>query len=167
MIPRRSETGGSGREATVKKERDIKFIVGMTLLTAVILLMIGSFWRVVARQAEIDKAAEAAMEEEAIKAICVEVGEVLKRQVFVDLDTGQVFSARVPKEGIYNRNGVLIRGDVLELGDKVRIVGEPVFSGDPLPVLSGIQKMERIERADLAETEHYSKIAEAALSPAS
>ena len=65
-------------------------------------------------------------------------------------------SAKVPAEGIYNKNDVLIPGDVLEDGDKVRIFGDHVFSGEgKIPVYENVVKMQRTGRATLAEAEEY------------
>ena len=54
-----------------KKKTDVKFIVGMTVLVIVMAAMGASFWKVVAIQAEKDRAEEQRQEEEAIRAICV------------------------------------------------------------------------------------------------
>ena len=51
-----------------KKENDVKFIVGIIILL-VIFTVGGSFWNLVARQAEKDKQEEACLEQEAIRAI--------------------------------------------------------------------------------------------------
>lgn len=92
-----------------KKKDDVKFIVGMVILVAVLAVMCGSFWKVVSMQAAKDKEDEARQEQEAIRAICVEAGDGLKEQVFVDMTTKTVFKADIPSEGIYNRNGKLVR----------------------------------------------------------
>ena len=100
-----------------KKENDVKFIVGIIILLVIFGVVGGSFWNLVAKQAEKDKQEEARLEQEAIRAIYVEAGDVLKEMVFVDMDKKTVFKADIPKEGIYNRNDKLIAGDTLENGD--------------------------------------------------
>ena len=170
MEKEENKTGGKApREKT-----DLKFILGMMILVAVLAFIAGNFWRVVIHQAELDKEAERLEQQKAISAIVLQYGEYLKRTVFVDLDTLDLFYADPPKEGIYNRNGVLIRGDVLEYGDKVRIYGvdrsservsspsviDPGQEGDKagLPVYTGITRMERISRATLQEADQYQSI---------
>ena len=111
-----------------KKKADVKFIVGMVILVAVMAVMCGSFWKVVSMQAAKDKEDEARQEQEAIRAICIEAGDGLKEQVFVDMTTKTVFKADIPSEGIYNRNGKLVQGDVLENGDMVKIYGDSVMT---------------------------------------
>ena len=60
-----------------------------------------------------------------------------------------------PAEGIYNKKGTLISGDVLENGDKVKIYGDGIM----LETLPGhypnVTKMQKIGRADLEETQEY------------
>ena len=141
-----------------KKKVDIKFTIGMIILVAVFVVMGSSFWKVVALQAEKDMAEEARQEEEAIRAICVEAGELLKEQVFVDMDTKTVFKADIPKEGIYNRNDKLIAGDVLENGDMVKIYGENILTRSLPAQYPGVTKMKRMGRATLEELEPYLEI---------
>ena len=100
-----------------KKEIDVKFIVGIVILLVIFGVVGGSFWNLVARQAQKDKQEEARLENEAIRAIYVEAGDILKEMVFVDMDKKTVFKAAIPKEGIYNKNDKLIAGDTLENGD--------------------------------------------------
>ena len=102
-----------------KKEIDVKFIVGIVILLVIFGVVGGSFWNLVARQAQKDKQEEARLENEAIRAIYVEAGDILKEMVFVDMDKKTVFKAAIPKEGIYNKNDKLIAGDTLENGDMV------------------------------------------------
>ena len=87
-----------------KKEIDVKFIVGIVILLVIFGVVGGSFWNLVARQAQKDKQEEARLENEAIRAIYVEAGDILKEMVFVDMDKKTVFKAAIPKEGIYNKN---------------------------------------------------------------
>lgn len=141
-----------------KKKTDIKFAVGMLILIAVLVGIGSSFWKVVALQAEKDMAEEARQEQEAIRAICVETGDVLKEQVFVDMDTKTVFKANIPKEGIYNRNDKLIAGDVLENGDMVRIYGDNIMTRSIPAQYPGVTKMKRMGRATLEELEPYLEI---------
>ena len=69
-----------------KKEIDVKFIVGIVILLVIFGVVGGSFWNLVARQAQKDKKEEARLENEAIRAIYVEAGDILKEMVFVDMD---------------------------------------------------------------------------------
>lgn len=140
-------------------ERDVKFIVGMVILIAVMVFIGGNFWRIVAINAEKDKEAERLRREQAVEAIVLTYGEMLKKTVFVDMETDQIFSCEVPREGIFNRNGVLIRGDVLDYGDMVRIYGDGEMKGEEPPYeLGGIEKMERIGRATLDVAKEYQDI---------
>lgn len=141
-----------------KQKPDKKFIIGMIILIAVFAVMGSSFWKVVARQAEKDRAEEARQEEEALHAICVEAGDILKEQVFVDMDTKTVFKADIPKEGIYNRNDKLISGDVLENGDMVKIYGDNRMTRSIPAQYPGVSKMKRMGRATLEELEPYLEI---------
>lgn len=146
-----------------KKEKDWKFIIGMAVLVVVFVFIGTFFWRTVADQAQLVKEEEAREEENAISAIYVNIGEILKTGVFVDMKTEMIFTASVPKEGIYNKKGVLIAGDVLEDGDKVKIYGDGKITRSLPGEYSGVTKMQRIGRAELAEADSYKKIAEAAL----
>lgn len=141
-----------------KKKTDMKFVVGMVILVAVMALMCGSFWKVVSMQAAKDKEEEARQEQDAIRAICIEAGDTLKEQVFVDMDTKTVFKAEIPSEGIYNRNGKLIQGDVLENGDMVRIYGDAVMTRSIPAQYPGVTKMQRMGRATLEEAQPYQQI---------
>jgi uncharacterized membrane protein affecting hemolysin expression len=146
-----------------KKERDWKFIIGMAVL---VLVMVGIgvfFWRTVAEQAAQLKEEEAKEEQEAISAIYVNTGEYLKQGIFVDMNTQTVFTADVPSAGIYNKNGTLIAGDVLEDGDKVKIYGDGQITRSKPGQYNNITKMQRIGRASLEEADTYKKIAEEAL----
>ena len=149
-----------------RKKPDLPFIIGLIVLILVIGLISGSFWQTVARQAEEERMEEQKRleqeKQEAVSAIVAEYGETLKAQVYVNLDTEEVFRSSVPVEGIYNRAGVLIPGDVLEYGDMVRIYGgnweDP---GDTdLPVLQDPARMERTGRADLSFAQTYQDIAD-------
>ena len=141
-----------------KKKADVKFIVGMVILVAVMAVMCGSFWKVVSMQAAKDKEDEARQEQEAIRAICVEAGDGLKEQVFVDMTTKTVFKADIPSEGIYNRNGKLVQGDVLENGDMVKIYGDSVMTRSIPAQYPGVTKMQRMGRATLEEAQPYQQI---------
>ena len=109
-----------------KKERDWKFIIGMVVLVAIFAVMGGAFWNMVGKQAQIVKEEEQEQEANAISAIYIETGEFLKTGLFVDLNNGTIFDAKVPAEGIYNKKGKLISDDVLENGDKVKIYGDGI-----------------------------------------
>lgn len=142
-----------------KKKIDVKFIVGMIILLLIFGVVGGSFWNMVARQAEKDRQEEARLDQEAIRAICVEVGDILKTMVFVDMDKKTVFSAEVPKEGIYNQKGVLIAGDTLVNGDMVKIYGDGNMTRSIPAQYPDVTKMKRIGRATLEELQPYLEIA--------
>lgn len=141
-----------------KKERDWKMIIGMTVLIVVFGGIAFFFWNTVAEQAQLVKEEEKKAEEEAITAIYMEMGELLKQPVFVDTDTEMIFTADIPEEGIYNKKGTLVEGDVLEIGDVVKIYGDGKitrsFPGD----YPGVTKMKRVRRASLEEADKYEKI---------
>ncbi len=147
----------------MKKERDWKFIIGTVILAALLILLAVFFWRTVARQAAQVKEEEARQKAEAVEAIYVYVGDGLKTGVFVDMKTDQVFKASVPDEGIYNKKGTLIRGDVLEEGDQVRLYGDSVMTEDVPPEYPGVERMERTGRATLEQAQVYREIAEKAV----
>ena len=142
-----------------KKEIDVKFIVGIVILLIIFGTVGGSFWNLVARQAEKDRQEEVRLENEAIRAIYVETGDVLKEMVFVDMDNKTVFKASIPKEGIYNRNDKLIAGDTLENGDMVKIYGDGIMTKSIPAQYQGITKMKRNGRATLEELQPYLEIA--------
>lgn len=147
-----------------KKEIDVKFIVGIIILLVIFGVVGGSFWNLVAKQAEKDKLEEARLEKEAIRAIYVEAGDVLKEMVFVDMDKKIVFKADIPKEGIYNRNDKLISGDTLENGDMVKIYGDGIMTRSIPATYPGVTKMKRNGRATLEELQPYLEIANGFLS---
>ena len=142
-----------------KKKIDVKFIVGMIILLLIFGVVGGSFWNMVARQAEKDRQEEARLDQEAIRAICVEVVDILKTMVFVDMDKKTVFSAEVPKEGIYNQKGALIAGDTLVNGDMVKIYGDGNMTRSIPAQYPDVTKMKRIGRATLEELQPYLEIA--------
>ena len=142
-----------------KKKIDVKFIVGMIILLLIFGVVGGSFWNMVARQAEKDRQEEARLDQEAIRAICVEVGDILKTMVFVDMDKKTVFSVEVPKEGIYNQKGALIAGDTLVNGDMVKIYGDGNMTRSIPAQYPDVTKMKRIGRATLEELQPYLEIA--------
>ncbi len=127
----------------------------MIILVAVMVFMGGSFWSVVQKQAQKDMEEEARMEAEAISAIYLETGELLKQPVFVDMKSKTVFTADVPKEGIYNKKGTLISGDILENGDEVKIYGDNGMTRSIPAQYPGVTKMQRIGRASLEKTQEY------------
>ena len=139
----------------MEKKKDWKFIIGTVVLVAALAVITAFFWRTVAQQAVLVKEEEAKEKENAIEAIYIYQGDVLKTGVFVNMKTDQIFKADIPSEGIYNRNGRLIAGDIPEEGDEFRIYGKHEFSQEDPPVLSGITKMERTGRATLEEAVVY------------
>ena len=128
-----------------KKEIDVKFIVGIVILLVIFGIVGGSFWNLVARQAQKDKQEEARLENEAIRAIY--------------MDKKTVFKAAIPKEGIYNKNDKLIAGDTLENGDMVKIYGDGNMTRSIPAQYPGITKMKRNGRATLEELQPYLEIA--------
>ena len=142
-----------------KREIDVKFIVGTILLLVLFGVVGGSFWNTVAKQAEKDKQEEARQEKEAIRAIYVEAGDVLKKMVFVDMDRKTVFTADIPKEGIYNKNDKLMEGETLENGDMVKIYGDGNLTRSIPAQYPDVTKMKRIGRATLEELQPYLEIA--------
>ena len=143
-----------------KKKIDWKFTIGMIVLVAVFCGIAGFFWTTVADQAALVKEEEARMEENAIHAIYVQTGDILKESYFVDMNTHIVFTASIPSKGIYNKKGKLIEGDVLERGDMVKIYGDGAMTMSIPAQYPGITKMQRTGRATLEETEEYEKIAQ-------
>ena len=141
-----------------KKEIDVKFIVGIVILLVIFGVVGGSFWNLVARQAQKDNQEEARLENEAIRAIYVEAGDILKEMVFVDMDKKTVFKAAIPKEGIYNKNDKLIAGDTLENGDMVKIYGDGNMTRSIPAQYPGITKMKRNGRATLEELQPIWKL---------
>ena len=133
---------------TEKKERDWKFIIGMVVLVAIFAVMGGAFWNMVGKQAQIVKEEEQEQEANAI-------GEFLKTGLFVDLNNGTIFDAKVPAEGIYNKKGKLISDDVLENGDKVKIYGDGIMLESFPGQYPGVTKIQRTGRASLEETQEY------------
>ena len=139
-------------------KRDWKFMIGMAVLVAVMALICVFFWKTVAQQAALVKEEEAREEASAVRAICMYYGDVLKTDVFVDMDSKEIFCAEIPSEGIVNKAGTMIHGDVLEEGDMVRIYGSlssEQKDSHGFPVYTGITKMQRIGRATLEEAEEY------------
>ena len=145
-----------------EKKRDVKFIVGMIILAAMLVFMGGGFWTMVMRQAEMDKARELEEEAYAIRAICLKAGEGGADPLLWDMEDSYEFQAVMPS-GVVNRKGALIRGDFLEYGDMVRILGGNMKEGE-IPVLENITRMERLGRATLEEASAYEKAREAFLS---
>ena len=141
-----------------KKENrkiDWKFIIGMAIMILALGAMGAGFWKTVAKQAQLVKEEEAREEENAIQAIYVEWGEYLKRGYFVDMDQETIFTADIPKEGIYNRKGTLIPGDVLENGDMVKIYGNGIMTRSLPADYPGVTKMKRLDRTSLETAQKY------------
>ncbi|MDO4273824.1 MAG: hypothetical protein Q4D16_09145 [Eubacteriales bacterium] len=138
-----------------KKQTDKKMVVGMIILLAVLVVIGGSFWSVVGSQAQKVKEEEARAEETALTAIYIETGELLKRQVFVDMENGTVFTADIPSDGIYNKKGKLIPDDVLEDGDMVKIYGDGIMTRSLPGKYTNVTKMQRVGRAALEEAQKY------------
>lgn len=143
-----------------KKQTDKKMVVGIVILLALFVVVSGSFWGLVSEQAQKVKEEEAHEEALAVSAIYLETGELLKQQLFVDMDSKTVFTAEIPRDGIYNKNGKLIPEDVLENGDMVKIYGDGKMTRSMPGNYANVTKMQRIGRADLEETESYKKIVE-------
>ena len=148
------------------KAAKVKFTVGMIILVAVLGLIVGNFWSTVARQAQLERLDELQKEREeertARTVIAVEQGSLLRTQVLVDMDSRQLVEADVPREGIYNRGGVLIAGDVLEYGDIVKVYGQYAEAEDGRIVYTEVTKMVRAGRARLETAQEYQEIADQA-----
>ncbi len=156
------------KENNREEGRDWKFIIGTVILAAVMILMGTFFWRTVADQAALVKEEEAREEAQAVNAIYMHYGDVFKTGIFVDMNTKQLFTAEIPAEGIVNKKGTMIHGDVLEEGDMVRIYGDNVISPaeeGQLPVYENISRMQRTGRATLEEAEEYRRIVKEASGP--
>lgn len=139
-----------------KREKvDLKMVAGILILVVIFGFIGGSFWHMVGKEAEKVKQEEALAEASAISAIYIETGEILKKQMFVDMENGIVFSAQIPAAGIYNKNGKLVEGDVLELGDTVKIYGNGIMTRSDPAKYPGVTKMERTGRASLEDTQKY------------
>ncbi len=143
-----------------EEKRDWKMIIGMALFILIFAVVGGSFWRMVGKDAEKVKEEEARAEAEALTAIYLETGEFLKMPLFADIENGAFFTAEIPEEGIYNRNGKLIEGDVLEIGDVVKIYGSGIMTRADPGQYTDVTKMQRVRRADLEETQEYLDLAE-------
>lgn len=146
-----------------EEKRDYKMIVGMIVLLGVLVLIAGSFWSVVAKQAELVRQEEEQEDGEALSAIYIETGGSLKLQVFVDMENGTIFTAPVPEAGIYNKNGTLVKDDVLENGDTVKIYGDGMMAESFPGQYNGVTKIQRTGRASLEETQKYMDMVEEAL----
>lgn len=149
-----------------KKKIDWKFTIGMTIMIVVMAMLAGFFWTTVAEQAEIVKQEEAEAEANAISAVYIQVGELLKESYFVDINTQTIFTTDVPTEGIYNKNGKLIAEDVLEIGDIVKIYGDGAMTRSIPAQYPGVTKMQRDGRASLEEVEEYKQMVEERLKDA-
>lgn len=146
----------------MKKSIDYKFTGGMLLLLAVFAVIAGGFWSTVAKQAQMIKEEEQQQEAQALTAVFVETGEAFKHQVFVDVETNMIFTAQIPPQGIYNKNGKLVSGEVPEDGDIIKIYGDGVMGTSDPAVYGGVTKMQRIGRTSLEESDKYKKLVEEA-----
>ncbi len=146
----------------MEKKTDKKFVVGMILLVAMLLVIMGGFWSTVIRQAKMDQIQEKQEEQLAHRAICLQTGEDLKTPLFWDMDDAICYEVETPA-GIYNRNGVFIKGDVLEYGDMVRLVGGELLEEGVCRTLTGLKRMERLGRATLEEAAAFQEEMDAAL----
>ncbi len=148
----------------MKKQTDWKFIIGIILFIVIFGFMAGNFWKYVGKQAELVKEEEAREEAEAISAIYVYTGDLLKTGVYVDMKTHELFDVDIPAEGIYNKSGTLIKGDVPEEGDMFKIYGDNELTGeDVIKQYTGVTKMQRTGRSTLEQADAYKKIAAEAL----
>ena len=141
-------------EEKKEEKRDWKMIIGMTLFILIFAVIGGSFWKMVGKEEE------ARAEAEAITAIYLETGEYLKKPLFADIANEMFFTAEIPGKGIYNKKGKLIEGDVLEIGDVVKIYGNGIITRSDPGQYAEVTKMQRVRRADLEETQKYLDLAE-------
>ena len=86
--------------------RSYSVLASLVALFAVMLLFycLGSAIRLLLDRFDRQNEEKAKQEQEAnaISAIYIETGEFLKTGLFVDLNNGTIFDAKVPAEGIYN-----------------------------------------------------------------
>lgn len=134
---------------------DMKMVLGIIIMVIIFGFIGGSFWNMVGKEAEKIRKEEAVQEDEAISAIYIETGEFFKLQMFADLENGMTFTAHVPAEGIYSKNGKLVEGDTLELGDTVKIYGDGIMTRSEPAKYPGVTKMVRTGRASLEDTQRY------------
>lgn len=146
-----------------QKKTDKKMIVGLIIILAVLVVAGGFFWSRVGLEAQKVKEEEAREEAMAISAIYIEYGDVLKEQVFVDMDTEALFTAEIPEEGIRDEKGQPKAGDKLEHGDTVKVYGNGVM-GMSLPgVYAGVTKIQRTGHASDDEIEKYEQVVQEVL----
>lgn len=143
-----------------KKKIDWKMWTGVILILAVFVVIAGSFWNIVRKQAQQIQKMEAEEEEHVISAIYIQTGEILTQNYFVELDTEMVFTAPIPEEGIYHQNGTILADNVLEHGDLVQIYGDGAMTRSLPAQYPGVTKIKRVGRASLEETDRYTKAAE-------
>lgn len=132
--------------------------IGMIILLIGFLVIAAGFWGTVSKQARLVKEEEQKIEDMAITAVYMEYGEFLKQGFFMNLETEMLFTANVPREGIYNKNDHLIPGDVLEVGDIVKIYGDGAITLSIPGNYPGVTKMKRAGRATLEEVSEYQKV---------
>lgn len=146
----------------MKKKRDMKMIIGMTVLVVVFLLISGAFWVSVSREAAREKEAQQEEENSAITAIYLENGDLLKTQVFVDMENETIFTAPIPEDGILDENGKSTGETSLENGDIVRIYGDGIMTMSFPGQYNGVTKIKKTGHASNEELEKYSELVQSA-----
>lgn len=143
-----------------EKKKDYKMILGMTLLVIVLVIIAGAFWITVSRQAALEKQALQEEEANALTAIYVETGDLLRMQVFVDMNNETIFTAPIPSEGILDENGKSSGNDSLIPGDIVKIYGNGIMTMSFPGQYNGVTKMQLTGHASEEELEKYTDLAE-------
>lgn len=134
----------------------------MVLLVAVLLVMAGGFWTFVGTQAEKEKALEetAAAEEikedkGGIKAMYIAIGTTGDSCVFVD-ESGNLFTAEIPEDALYNESGKKIPLDQFFSGDMVKLYGEITVQEIYPAEYMGVERITRISKGSTEDARKYS-----------
>ncbi len=146
-----------------EKKKDYKMILGMTVLVVVLLLIAGGFWSTVSRQAAREKQALQEEEASALTAVYVETGDLLRMQVFVDMNNETIFTAPIPSEGLLDENGKSAGNDSLTPGDIVKIYGNGIMTMSFPGQYNGVTKMQLTGHASEEELKKYTDLVESSL----
>lgn len=146
-----------------EKKKDYKMILGMTVLVVILLLIAGGFWVTVSRQAAQEKQALQEEEANALTAIYVETGDLLRMQVFVDMNNETIFTAPIPSDGILDENGKSTADTSLNPGDIVKIYGNGIMTMSFPGQYNGVTKMQLTGHASEEELKKYTDLVESSL----